>query len=225
MSPRGARADERPSFRRRVYELLDRAVFHCFYVAGQAVIRASYRIRAEDLPPLRGDRPVIFAPNHTSFLDPFILQAVVPRRITYLMTESYYRLPVIRWFFRRMGCIPIPLSGPQLAAIREGLKVLSTRGNVTIFPEGSRSPDGRLRDGFAGVAALVRKSGAIVVPVAIHGTYEALPKGGRFLRPARMRVRFGPPLDFSRSGVRDLREITGTIMDSIRALQSPPSPR
>jgi 1-acyl-sn-glycerol-3-phosphate acyltransferase len=216
----GLSTGRRSPLGRTIYRWLDEGIFYGFYFVGQALIRIVYRLRADNLPAFRGDRPVILAPNHTSFLDPIILQAAVPRRITYLMTETYYRMALIRWWFRRMGCIAIPVRGSQLAAIRLGIEALRTRGMVTIFPEGSRSPDGKLGKGYPGVATLARKTGALVVPVAISGTFEALPKGARFLRPARLRVRFGTPLDFSRSGRSDNREITGVIMDSIRALQS-----
>jgi 1-acyl-sn-glycerol-3-phosphate acyltransferase len=118
-----------------------------------------------------------------------------------------------------MGCIPIKRTGSPLPAIRVGVETLREGRLLTIFPEGSRSVDGRLGRGLPGIATLALKSRALVIPVAIFGTYEALPRGARFLRRARMRVRFGRPLDFSRERWRDNEAMTRVIMDSIRALQ------
>ena len=202
---------------RGLYRLYDEGAFCCFFLAGSALVHFLYRIRCEDGPSLRGDRPVILASNHTSYLDPVILQTAVPRRITYLMNEVYYRIRVLNWFFRRMGCIPVRVSGSQLAAIRAGIEALRTRGVIAIFPEGGRSPDGRLRKGFPGVATLARRTGALVIPVAISGAFEALPRGARMIRPARLRVRFGRALDFSALSRSSNLELTRTIMDSIRA--------
>lgn len=164
------------------------------------------------------DRPVILAPNHASFLDPVVLQAAIPHRIVYLMSARYYRLPGLEWLFRRLGCIPIGSTGSSIGAIRGGIEALRTHGLVAIFPEGRRSDDGVLQQGFPGVATLAARTGALVVPVGIRGTHELFPRGARLPRPGAVRVRFGRPIDFSRAPSTRPRDMTRVIMTSIADL-------
>ncbi len=200
--------------------LADRTFFHLLYLGGLPLVRAAYPIRVRGSLPTEVDRPVLLAPNHASFLDPIVLQAVVPRRITYLMAEAYYRLPLLQFAFRRLGCIPIRTSGANVAAIRSGVDALRETSLAAIFPEGRRSLDGELQPGFPGVAILAERADALVVPVGILGTWNALPPGGRFPRPAAVEVRFGSPIDFRRSvGPRvRVRERTAIVMRAIDSL-------
>lgn len=200
---------------------IDWLVFQLVYFVLYPIVRAWYPIRVEGRRRFGAGRPVLLVPNHVSFLDPVVLQAALPRRITYLMTDLYYGIPGLNWVFRRIGCIPLKQEGSQLAAIRRGIEALERYRLVAIFPEGTRSVDGKLQSGFPGAATLAQRARALVVPVAIIGTYESLPRGSFWPRRSRLTVRFGEPIDFELIPKKRPREMTEVIMQRIRELLPP----
>ena len=178
--------------------------------------------------PRRG--PVILASNHLSFSDHFFGPLPVPRKVIFLAKSEYFtgrglKGLISKVFFAGVGQIPIDRAGGAAGeqALRTGLQVLAAGHVLGIYPEGTRSPDGRLYRGKTGVARLAIESGAPVVPCAMIDTFE-------FQRPAtiwpdfrvRPGVRFGEPLDFSRyRGQADamlLRTVTDEIMQAIAKL-------
>ncbi|MER0444328.1 lysophospholipid acyltransferase family protein [Streptomyces sp. Edi4] len=173
---------------------------------------------------------VIIAGNHQSFTDQFLLGVVLRRRLTFLAKQEYFTAPGLTGrataaFFRALGQIPVDRSGKEAAraALDTALQVLDGGSALGVFPEGTRSHDGRLYKGKVGVAAMALRSGAPVVPVAIIGTFEAQPKGRRLPRRVPVMLRFGEPLDFSRyAGLEEerlvLRAVTDQIMYAVRTL-------
>ncbi len=186
-------------------------------------------------PKVEGSRdlpagPVIVASNHLSFSDTFFLGAVVPRRLTFLAKSSYFNSPGIKgWlmarFFRGLGQVPIDRSGGPASsmALTAGEQVL-LRGDVLgIYPEGTRSPDGRLYRGRTGVARLALATGAPLVPVAMIGTQRIQPPGTVMPKRAPLLIRIGEPLNFSRyAGLPEdpavLRSVTDEIMRELQRL-------
>lgn len=198
--------------------LVDRVFFYFLYFIGAPLVRFFFPMRVIGRAPLRSSRPILLAPNHVSFLDPVFLQAAVPARITYMMTEIYYGIPLLNWVFRRLGCIPVPREGSQLALIRRGLAALDTRRLVAIFPEGQRTTGGALGPGFPGVSMLATRANALVVPVAISGADRAMPRGKLLPLPSRIEVRFGEAIDFAAMPRMKTQQKTDVIMERIRAL-------
>ncbi|QNP74033.1 1-acyl-sn-glycerol-3-phosphate acyltransferase [Streptomyces roseirectus] len=200
------------------------------YVLLGPLLRGLFRPRIEGLEHVPEDGAAIVAGNHLSFSDHFLMPAVIKRRITFLAKAEYFTGPGVRGrltaaFFRSAGQIPVDRSGKEAgqAAIREGLGVLSKGELLGIYPEGTRSHDGRLYKGKVGVAVMALTAGVPVVPCAMIGTFEAQPPGQRFpsLRPVT--IRFGKPLDFSRyAGMEHekaiLRAVTDEIMYAILTL-------
>ena len=179
--------------------------------------------------PRRG--PVILASNHLSFADHFFGPLPLPRKVVFLAKAEYFTGRGIkglasRAFFSGVGQIPIDRGGGEASerALRSGLRVLADGKVLGIYPEGTRSPDGRLYKGRTGVARLALESRAPVVPCAMISTFEFLPSGS--FRPQwriRPGVVFGPPLDFSRyygqeSDRAVLRAVTDEIMQEIGKL-------
>jgi 1-acyl-sn-glycerol-3-phosphate acyltransferase len=179
--------------------------------------------------PRRG--PVILASNHLSFSDHFFGPLPVPRKVIFLAKAEYFtgrglKGLISKAFFTGVGQIPIDRGGGTAseAAIKTGLRVLAAGHVLGIYPEGTRSPDGRLYRGKTGVARLAVESGAPVVPCAMINTFEFQPPGTLWpnfrIRPG---VRFGEPLDFSRYRGQEadgqlLRTITDEIMQAIEKL-------
>ena len=173
---------------------------------------------------------VLIVGNHLSFSDSFFLGAVLPRRLTFLAKSSYFDGPGIRgWltaqFFRALGQVPVDRSGGPAgdAALRAGSEVLRGGGLLGIYPEGTRSPDGRLHKFRTGVARMALRSGAPVIPVGLIGTDQVLPPGSSRWRRAPVEVHFGQPLHFpgrteDERSARALREVAETVREAVQKL-------
>jgi 1-acyl-sn-glycerol-3-phosphate acyltransferase len=184
-------------------------------------------IRVEGRAHLPARGPVILASNHLSFIDSVVIRFAAPRRVTFLTKAEYFagrglRGRVVRWFFTVAGSVPVARGQHRAAqaALDTALEVLADDRVFGIYPEGTRSLDGRLYRGRTGVAWLALTSGAPVVPVALHGTERLQPVGKRLPRPHRVTVRFGPPLRFTGdpASARVRRVVTDEVMRAIAAL-------
>lgn len=172
---------------------LNRLFFRLLRLAAFLVIKPYFRLRLEGGRHLPAG-PFIVAPNHVSFLDPVVLQSALPRRLVFLMTRSWFDRPALRWFFAAMRCVPVEDEGRNRRALTLGLQALAAGVPVGIFPEGRVQDDGRVGEFSHGVASLSLRAGVPVVPAAILGTRDALPRGRWFPRPVRVTVRLGAPL-------------------------------
>lgn len=173
---------------------------------------------------------VIFASNHLSFVDSIFLPLLVDRHIVFLAKSEYFtgtgvRGRFSRFFFSGMGQVPIDRSGGKAAeaALDAGLRVLAEGRQLGIYPEGTRSPDGRLYRGRTGVARMLLESGATVLPIAMIDTDKVLPTGTVFPKLRKVGVVVGEPMDFSRfAGMEGdrfvLRSITDEIMHELSKL-------
>lgn len=194
------------------------------------IMRVLYQpwIRGEENVPEEG--PAILASNHLAVIDSFFLPLLLSRRVVFLGKQDYFtgtglRGKLVAAFMRGVGTIPVDRSGGKAseAALNTGLNVLRGDGLFGIYPEGTRSPDGRLYRGKTGVARLALESGAPVIPVAMIGTNIAQPIGKRIPRMHRIGIVIGEPMDFSRyRGMANdrfvLRSVTDEIMYALMTL-------
>ncbi|HEX5265551.1 MAG TPA: lysophospholipid acyltransferase family protein, partial [Acidimicrobiales bacterium] len=171
------------------------------------------------------DGPAILAGNHLSFIDSFFLPLVLRRRITFVAKAEYFDDPKTAWFFRAVGQIPIKRGDGHASAraLETAKEVVNAGGLFGIYPEGTRSPDGRLYKGHTGVARLAADTGAPVIAVAMVGTDEAQPIGRILPRVFRtIRVRFSEPRHLQADGGRPdplmLRRFTDQVMFSLQEL-------
>ena len=166
---------------------------------------------------------VIFASNHLSFVDSIFLPLALERRISFLAKSDYFTGRGIkgwatRLFFNATGQLSIDRSGGKAseASLATGLAVLARGEQLGIYPEGTRSPDGRMYRGRTGVARMILEGHVPVVPVAMIGTEEVMATGTRIPKLRRVGVVFGEPLDFSRfEGMEGDRFILRSITDEI----------
>ena len=173
--------------------------------------------------------PVILASNHLSFIDSVIITLFAPRPVSFLAKDSYFTGKGVKGFlsktfFRSIGAIPVTRGAGQASqqALDAGLGLLHEGEAFAIYPEGTRSRDGRLYRGKTGVAWLALNAGVPVVPVALSGTDKVQPIGTKGIRPAKVTIQFGEPLDLSRHGKADSgrarRHATDEVMDAIAAM-------
>jgi 1-acyl-sn-glycerol-3-phosphate acyltransferase len=200
------------------------------YTLGMA-LKIVFRPRAWGVKNVPRHGPVILASNHLSFSDHFFGPLPLPRKVIFLAKSEYFtgrglKGLISKAFFTGVGQIPIDRGGGEASerAILTGLRVLAAGQVLGIYPEGTRSPDGRLYRGKTGVARLAIESGAPVVPCAMIDTFQFQPPTTIWPNPRiRPGVRFGEPLDFSRyrgqqaDGVL-LRTVTDEVMLAIAKL-------
>jgi 1-acyl-sn-glycerol-3-phosphate acyltransferase len=178
----------------------------------------------EGLEHVPTNGPAILCSNHGSFMDPVVVAILVPRTVFYLGKSEYFG-PSSRWFFVRLGVMPVVRRGGAAgeSSLERGREVLDAGALLGIYPEGTRSPDGRLYRGKTGAARLAIRTGAPVVPIGVVGSRGVMPPTSWLPRPGPVKVRFGAPLDFSHLHGRDndhraLREATDCLMSEIQAL-------
>jgi 1-acyl-sn-glycerol-3-phosphate acyltransferase len=154
-----------------------------------------WRVCNPERVPLEG--PVILASNHASFLDPPLVGAGLKRGISYLARENLFRFPVLGWVLHRWQVVPVDREGGGAKGLKAILDRLLAGGAIILFPEGTRTRDGRLQTARSGIGLTVIKSNAPVVPVRVFGTFEAYNRLMRVPRPRRkLIVKYGRPLLF-----------------------------
>ena len=204
------------------------------YYIGRSLCRLSFRtyfgwevFGRERVPR---DGPVILASSHASFLDPPVVGSAVRRVCYFLARATLYRQPIIGWVLRRLCTVPVDRDGGSGAGLKTILEKLQEGKAIILFPEGTRTRDGRLQAARSGIGLVVMKSGAPVVPVRVLGSFEAFGRHRRFPHPHRVTVKFGEPLRFenfraeakscSRDRMKQIyQEVADQIMAAIAALE------
>ena len=176
----------------------------------------------EDLDP---DERMVVACNHASNLDPVVVGSFFPRRLRYFAKEELFHSWFLGTSIRALGAVPVSRADNASAAgaLKGFMKLYREGSDILIFPEGGRSPDGRLQPLEAGVALIAARERAPILPAFIHGSFDAMPTGSHFVRPLRITLTFGRPLRFPAEvyegrGGRDI--IMGALTDAMRALES-----
>ena len=187
------------------------------------ILKLLFRPWVEGEEHIPAEGAAIFVSNHLSFSDSIFLPLVVPRRMTFLAKADYFtggglKGRLTRAFFKGAGQLPVDRSGGRAsnAALEAGLKVLREGELLGLYPEGTRSPDGRLYKGKTGVARMALEARCPVIPVVMVNTDKVQPTGRIIPKIMRVGVRVGTPLDFSRyEGMEDDRFVLRSITDEI----------
>ncbi|GGU53977.1 1-acyl-sn-glycerol-3-phosphate acyltransferase [Streptomyces albospinus] len=188
-------------------------------------LRLAFRPWVEGIENIPAEGPAILASNHLSFSDSFFLPAVLDRKVTFIAKAEYFTSPGVKGkltaaFFKGVGQLPVDRSGARgagEAAIKSGIEVLERGELFGIYPEGTRSPDGRLYRGKpGGLARVALATGAPVIPVAMIDTEKVQPPGKILPKMVRPGIRIGKPLDFSRyQGMENDRFILRSVTDEV----------
>jgi 1-acyl-sn-glycerol-3-phosphate acyltransferase len=193
------------------------------YILMGPLLRLLGRPKVEGLDNVPRSGAVILASNHHAVADSFYLPLVVRRRITFLAKAEYFtgtgfKGAFNRWFYSSTGQVPIDRTDADSAqsALDTAARILADGKLLGMYPEGTRSPDGRLYKGKTGLARLALQTGVPVIPVAMIGTDVINPPGSKMWRFGRVRVKFGKPMDFSRfEGLAGNRFIERAVIDEV----------
>lgn len=187
------------------------------------LLRAWLRLRVEGEHHVPADGPVLIASTHASHADSMALGAAAPRPVFFLGDRRLMAWPVLGRFLPRLGMVPLRRGEGDRAAMQVLADMLAAGQAVVVYPEGSRSRDGRVYRPRSGVSRLAAASGAPVVPASVVGTYEVWPTGRRpRLRGGRVVIRFGPPLDPPANTPGDRRRFNRELHDVLVALSGAP---
>ena len=207
-------------FKQPLYWLSRGFVYFCL------LLKYRLRVSGREHVPARGG--AVIAANHCSYLDPPVMAGCSNRRIVHFMArDTLFSNPVARWFFPRVGVIALDRTKGDLGALKKAIATLKEGHVIGLFPEGTRSPDGQMREAKGGIGFLIAKGNVPVVPLYISGTFAAFPKGADKLRPGRLVARFGPPIspDEIRAAMpakNDYEAVGALVMSRIRALAEEP---
>lgn len=159
-----------------------------------AICKAAFRLRFEGREHEPRTGPFLVAANHASVLDPPIVGMGLRHQSAYMAKDDLFRVPILGPWLRSIGSFPVRRGTPDRSAIRRSLEVLEGGGVLVIFPEGTRSRDGRLRDPEPGAAMIALRTGVPVLPAAVVHSHRILPKGAKWPRFGQVIVRYGPPV-------------------------------
>lgn len=197
-------------------------VYRLFWFTFGPLIKTYWWVRARGRANVPRDRGAILACNHVAAIDPVLVCMSFWRPVAWLAKVELVMTRRVAWFFRGAGVIPVNRGMPETTWMRTATDVLACNKLFGIFPEGTRSPDGRIYKGFTGVARIAEMSGAPVIPTGIVGTRKAHRKGRRLARPVACEVRFGAPMRFEvRPGEHPqaaYHRFTDEVLDAIAAL-------
>jgi 1-acyl-sn-glycerol-3-phosphate acyltransferase len=178
-----------------------------------------FQFNGKGYVPVEG--PVLLVSNHQSNLDPVLVGIACPRQLKYLARIGLFFWPFSLWI-RSLGAVPIDRERGALSGIRTTLELLKQQNAVLVFPEGSRTENGKLDVMLPGFCLLARRSKATIVPVGIVGAYEALPRGAVYPRPTPIRLAFGPPISTQQAAELSDQQLTALVTERIRAAMGLP---
>jgi len=193
-----------------VYRLL-RIIFALY-------LRIFHLLRLKGVEHIPAAGPVILCANHSSYFDSMLLALCTRRQVHFLIHHAFYHHPLLGWFVRKCGAIPVAQSGNDKEAISRALSILREGGVLGIFPEGRLTRTGLPNEGKPGAALLAAASGAIMIPVTISGAYAVYPKGKKRPGAGTILVEVHPPIKTDRARRKDkvyLRDVTERIMGRI----------
>lgn len=179
-------------------------VFHLFFLI---------EIKGKENMPKKGG--FIIASNHLSYLDPPLIGFACPRKLYYFAKISLFKIKVFSNLIKILGAIPIEREGSPLS-LRKGLDILKNGEGIVIFPEGTRSKNGQIKEAKHGIGFLVAKSKVPIIPVKLIGSDKALPPNKKFIRLKKIKIIIGKPLYIENKNYEEISEI---VMDVIKGLR------
>jgi 1-acyl-sn-glycerol-3-phosphate acyltransferase len=188
------------------------------YSLSKAIAKTFFNYRVIGAENMIEEGPCIIAANHCSYLDPPLVGVACKRAIHYLARKSLLDVPVLGPILPELNVIPVDQKNADRSALMGIIRVVRAGGAALIFPEGTRSPDGKFQSAQPGVGMLVAKTGAPVVPVRITGSYDAFPRGTPWPRRFPVTVSIGPAVQFEGADPNDrsfYQKASDRIMDAV----------
>lgn len=191
-------------------------LWKCAQVIAQILTRLLFDVKVEGRRNIPRRGGILIASNHQSYLDPVVLAASLHRPLNFVAKSELFSNPIGAWFMRRLNAFPLRQGKGDIGALKETIRRLKEGHMLNIFPEGARTPDGKIHTFERGVALIIRRANVPVVPACIVGAYEAWPINRPLWRASPVRLRFGPVLKLD--GLNTDAEITAAIEREVRRM-------
>jgi 1-acyl-sn-glycerol-3-phosphate acyltransferase len=188
--------------------------------ARSAVLISLSRLKIKGAENFRKQRVAVYASNHASYMDTPVIFAAIPFQFRILAKKDLWRWPLIGWYLRRSGQMPIDIDNPHatLSSLGGAVKALRAGMPLFVFPEGGRTPTGELRPFLSGAAYLAIRAQVPLVPIALAGVYDLLPIHTRHFYPCELTLLVGEPIETRGMTVRQIEELTARLRESIKGL-------
>jgi 1-acyl-sn-glycerol-3-phosphate acyltransferase len=182
-----------------------------------ALVATGVKVKVEGLEQIQGKGPYIFMSNHQGGYDIFALHGHLPFDFKWLAKKELFSIPFFGWTLTAAGYISIDRKGSRdtVRAMNEAAQKIQDGMSVVIFPEGSRSPDGLIQPFKKGGFTLAIKSKVPIIPVAIVGSREIMPKGRITVNPGKITIRIGPTIETKELSLQDWKALMGKVAESI----------
>jgi 1-acyl-sn-glycerol-3-phosphate acyltransferase len=190
------------------------------YSLSKTLAKTFFNYRVIGAENMIEEGPCIIAANHCSYLDPPLVGVACKRAIHYLARKSLLDVPVLGRILPELNVIPVDQKNADRSALMGAIRVIRNGGAVLIFPEGTRSPDGKLRPAQPGIGMIAAKTGAPVVPVRISGSYDAFPKGSRVPRIAPVKVEISRAIQMAERGFEARKNYQDLADQCLRSIAS-----
>lgn len=182
-------------------------------------LRILFRIKVSGIRHIPKKGGFILVSNHVSYLDPIVLGAVCPRKLSFMTRHDLFNIPIFSKLISLLGAFPVKRNTADPSAVKVALKRLKHGSGLVLFPEGSRRIDGQYIKPQPGVGFLATKTKVPVVPSFIKGTDLALPKGAKLIRFKRINVYFGEQVHIEKESAYNYRDIAEEIMYCVRRVK------
>lgn len=170
-------------------------VFRIFRLLCRVFVTVWNRFETRGSENIPAEGGVIVAANHASYLDPPVVgSGIMHRVVRFMARDTLYKKGFVHWLLTNLATVPISRDRGDLAALKKSLKVLKDGGCLGVFPEGTRTGDGGLQTAKGGIGFLIAKSAVPIVPAYVDGSFRAYPRGAKFIKPVKIRVYYGPPI-------------------------------
>jgi len=182
---------------------------------------AGVRVQAEGIDKLKPGASYVIAANHSSYMDTPVILSTMPMQFRFLAKDGLFKIPFLGSHLRSAGHIPVPREDPRAAVktMTEAAKNIREKSiSMLIFPEGGRTPDGELKEFKEGVAYIAIKAGVPVIPVAITGTRAVVPIHSGIVKPGKVIIRIGEPIETAHLTIRDRERLTEQVRRQIVAM-------
>jgi 1-acyl-sn-glycerol-3-phosphate acyltransferase len=198
-------------------------VYNIFYSLSKLLARTFFSMKVIHPERMIEEGPLVLAVNHSSYFDPPLAGICSKRAVYYLARKDLMKWPLLGPLFPQMNVIPVERGGNDMSALRDVIKKVRAGNGIVLFPEGTRSKDGNLQSGKAGIGLIIAKTKAPVLPMRIFGAYEAFPKGTKGLKFTKIRVVIGEPIHLTPEEISDnsrenYQAISNRIMAEIAKL-------
>ena len=199
--------------------------YHAVHIGLPLLCRllGGWRVVGRENVPATGG--AVIAPNHVSYLDPPAVGGALSRRAYSFAKKELFEIPILGWIIHKCYAFPVDRESSDVAAFRHAIRLLQAGELLLVFPEGGRSQDGALEEGKVGAALIASRAGVPIIPCALSGTDDVLPRGAWYLHRGFVQVGFGKPLALDDYGARrlnkrQLQEVTGWVMESIAEMRA-----